>query len=132
MDRARAGDHVVRHRPEPVLSSGNLRTLLDTCKGKDFVSRRDAAIIYLFLDCGLRLAELAGLTVDDVDLRDRIIYVAGNGSNRSGPRRRAVRAGVKCAQALDRYSVNAVGTHSPNNRNCGSATAGERRCRPTV
>jgi site-specific recombinase XerC len=67
------------------------------------VSRRDAAIIYLFLDCGLRLAELAGLTVDDVDLRDRIIYVAGKGSNRSGPRRRAVRAGVKCAQALDRY-----------------------------
>jgi site-specific recombinase XerD len=87
----------------PVLSSGNLRTLLDTCKGKDFVSRRDAAIIYLFLDCGLRLAELAELTVDDVDLRDRMIYVAGKGSNRSGPRRRAVRAGVKCAQALDRY-----------------------------
>lgn len=87
----------------PVLSTQDLRGLLDTCKGKDFVSRRDAAIVYLFLDCGLRLAELAGLSVDDVDIRDRIVYVEGKGTNRSGPRRRAVRTGVKCAQALDRY-----------------------------
>jgi len=87
----------------PVLSTVDLRGLLDTCKGRDFVSRRDAAIIYLFLDCGLRLSELAGLRVEDVDIRDRIVYVEGKGSNRSGPRRRAVRAGVKCAQALDRY-----------------------------
>jgi integrase len=33
----------------------------------------------LFLDGGLRLSELAGLQVADVDLRDRIVYVAGKG-----------------------------------------------------
>lgn len=87
----------------PVLTGEQIRKLLDTCKGNEFVNRRDHAIIYLFLDGGLRLAELAGLTVEDVDIRDRIIYVAGKGSNRSGPRRRAVPVGVKCAQALDRY-----------------------------
>jgi len=40
----------------------------------------------LFLDGGLRLSELAGLQVADVDLRDRIIDVAGKASRRSGPR----------------------------------------------
>jgi integrase len=57
----------------------------------------------LFLDGGLRLAELADLQVADVDLRDRIIYVAGKASRRSGPRHRAVPLGVKAARALDRY-----------------------------
>jgi len=87
----------------PVLSLDDIRALLVTCAGRDFVSRRDAAIIYLFADGGLRLAELADLTVPSVDVRDRILYVNGKGSNRSGPRRRAVPLGVKAAQALDRY-----------------------------
>lgn len=98
------------------------------------MSRRDAAIIYLFLDCGLRLAELAGLTVDDVDLRDRIVYVAGKGSNRSGPRRRAVRAGVKCAQALDRYLRTGMGSrgraaplHRGNASECCSPSSSRTR-----
>jgi site-specific recombinase XerC len=47
----------------------------------------------LFLDGGLRLAELAGLKVPDVDLRDRMVYVVGKGSKRSGPRQRAVPIG---------------------------------------
>lgn len=87
----------------PVLSVADIRALLATCTGRDFVNRRDAAIIYLFIDGGLRLAELSGLDVDDVDIRERIVYVAGKGTNRSGPRHRAVPVGVKCAQALDRY-----------------------------
>jgi integrase len=57
----------------------------------------------LFLDGGLRLSELAGLQVADVDLRDRIVFVAGKASRRSGPRHRTVPLGVKAARALDRY-----------------------------
>lgn len=87
----------------PVLSEDNVRRLLKTCEGKGFVPRRDAAIIRLFADAGLRLAELTGLGVGDVDLRDRIVFVEGKGSRRSGPRRRAVPFGIKTAQALDRY-----------------------------
>lgn len=87
----------------PVLKLEDVRALLATCTGRDFVSRRDAAIIFLFVDGGLRLAELAGLKVDEVDIRERMVYVAGKGTNRSGPRRRAVPVGIKAAQALDRY-----------------------------
>src|SRR5689334_8328598 len=87
----------------PVLKLEEIRQLLATCSGRTFVDRRDAAIIYLFADGGLRLAELAGLTLEAVDVRDRILYVEGKGSNRSGPRRRAVPIGVKATQALDRY-----------------------------
>jgi site-specific recombinase XerD len=87
----------------PILTDAQVKALLGACTGTGFVPRRDAAIIMLFIDAGLRLAEHAGLRVEDVDLRDRIVYVAGKGSNRSGPRHRAVPIGVKCAQALDRY-----------------------------
>jgi len=86
-----------------VLSDEELRRLLATCAGRDFTARRDNAIIMLFLDGGLRLSELADLQVADVDVRDRIVYVAGKASRRSGPRHRAVPVGVKAARALDRY-----------------------------
>jgi site-specific recombinase XerD len=87
----------------PVLSDEELHRLLATCAGRDFRARRDTAIIMLFLDGGLRLSELADLQVADVDLRDRMVYVAGKASRRSGPRHRAVPLGVKAARALDRY-----------------------------
>ncbi|MBM0203224.1 tyrosine-type recombinase/integrase [Micromonospora sp. STR1s_5] len=87
----------------PVLSLDDIRKLLATCSGRGFADRRDAAIIYLFADGGLRLAEAAGLGVDDVDLAARMVFVSGKGSNRSGPRRRAVPIGIKATRALDRY-----------------------------
>ena len=87
----------------PVLSATELRRLLRTVEGTDFAARRDAAILLLFLDGGLRLAELAGLRLADVDLADRLLYVAGKGSQRSGPRYRAVPLGARATRALDRY-----------------------------
>jgi site-specific recombinase XerD len=39
----------------PVLSADDLRRLLATCAGADFTARRDAAVILLFVDGGLRL-----------------------------------------------------------------------------
>jgi site-specific recombinase XerD len=87
----------------PVLKEQAIRDMLAACTGSSFMDRRDAAIIYVFADGGLRLAEVSDLKVTDVDIRDRIIFVIGKGSNRSGPRRRAVQLGVKAARALDRY-----------------------------
>jgi site-specific recombinase XerD len=87
----------------PVLSHAELRRLLRTVEGADFAARRDQAILLLFLDGGLRLAELAGLQLADVDLPDRIVYVHGKASRRSGPRLRAVPLGAKATRALDRY-----------------------------
>lgn len=87
----------------PVLKDDQIRALLATCAGNAFIDRRDAAIILLLTDSGLRLSEVSGLSVADVDLRDRIAFVYGKGTNRSGPRRRAVPFGIKAARALDRY-----------------------------
>ena len=86
-----------------VLSVDQLRALLAACAGKTFTGRRDTAIVRLFADGGMRLAELAGLTVADVDLHERLVYVTGKGSRRSGPRHRAVPVGVRTMQSVDRY-----------------------------
>lgn len=87
----------------PVLKDDEVRALLATCGGRTFRDRRDRALILVFLDCGLRISEVHGLTVDDIDVRSRMLLATGKGTNRSGPRRRQVSFGAKLAQALDRY-----------------------------
>jgi integrase/recombinase XerC len=46
----------------------------------DSLSVRDKAIMELFYSSGLRLAELVGLSVTEVDLKDRTVRVLGKGS----------------------------------------------------
>jgi integrase/recombinase XerC len=87
--------------PEPhtvMLTADQMRALLADCAGKDFVSRRDTAIVMVLADTGLRRAELSALTLDDLDLRARVAYVVGKGR-----RPRTVPFGARTAQALDRY-----------------------------
>jgi len=84
--------------PVPVLNDDELRRLLATCAGKDHVQRRDTAIISLFLDTGMRLAELANLTMADLDLDQDVAVVLGKGR-----RPRACPFGRKTATHLDRY-----------------------------
>ncbi len=81
-----------------VLTEDKLRELLAGCAGKDFTSRRDDAILRLFVDTGCRRAELASLTVEDVDVREQLAYVMGKGR-----RPRATPFGPRTALALDRY-----------------------------
>lgn len=88
----------------PTLTMAQIRAMLATCAGPDlFLARRDEAIIMVFVDGGLRMAEVEGLPLTAVDPRDRMLFVEGKGSNRSGPRRRAVPLGVKAARSVDRY-----------------------------
>ena len=89
---------LVPEKPVPVLTPKQLRALFAKTSGKDFKDRRDEAILRLFADTGLRLAELAGLTVDDVDLDDQVAAVFGKGR-----RPRTVPFGAKTTAALDRY-----------------------------
>ncbi len=49
-------------------------------KPDDALSRRDLAMLELLYSSGLRLAELAGLDVADLDLADRTVRVLGKGS----------------------------------------------------
>jgi site-specific recombinase XerD len=82
----------------PHLTEDQLRALLATCRGKDFESRRDAAMLLLFIDAGLRRAELAGLSVGDVDRTRRVVLAEGKGA-----RPRECPMGAKAMQAMDRY-----------------------------
>ena len=49
-------------------------------KPTDMLSRRDLAMLELLYSSGLRLAELVGLDVADLDLADRTVRVLGKGS----------------------------------------------------
>jgi site-specific recombinase XerC len=53
--------------------------LLHNCARKDFESRRDAAIIMLLLDTGLRREALAGVQFDDLDRGYQIVRVLDKG-----------------------------------------------------
>ena len=54
--------------------------LLGEPKGDDFGTRRDLAILEVFYGGGLRLSELAGLNLKDVDLVSGVLRVWGKGS----------------------------------------------------
>jgi site-specific recombinase XerD len=69
----------VPEKPVPVVAEDDLRKLLKACSGTDFASRRDKAIISLFVDTGMRLAEMAGITTDAIDLLEREVQVLGKG-----------------------------------------------------
>ncbi|MEM6639099.1 MAG: tyrosine recombinase XerC [Pseudomonadota bacterium] len=49
-------------------------------RGDDPITRRDAAMMELFYSCGLRLAELVGLNMGDIETHDRTVTVLGKGA----------------------------------------------------
>jgi integrase/recombinase XerC len=61
------------------LSEREMAALVETPSAADPLGRRDRAILELFYASGLRLSELAGLDVDDVNLRARMARVLGKG-----------------------------------------------------
>lgn len=84
--------------PVPVLTDEQLRNLLKACEGSGFEQRRDMALLRLLIDSGMRLAEVSGLSVTDIDFHDGVAIVLGKGR-----RPRAAPFGSKTARALDRY-----------------------------
>lgn len=101
----------VPENPPPVLRGREVVRLLATVQGRDFASRRDLAILRLLLDTGMRRAEIAALSVEDVDLVDATALVLGKGR-----RRRTVPFGRRSAHAVDRYlrvrAMHRMGSHS--------------------
>lgn len=82
----------------PVLKDDVWERLLDSCKGRDLISRRDHALIRVFADGGPRLSEVAYLEVEDIDFDLDVLHVMGKGR-----KPRAVPFGAKTGQALSRY-----------------------------
>ncbi len=95
---ARMKAPLVPEKPVPVLTDEDVNALLKACSGSGFEQRRDTAIIQLFRDTGMRRAELAHLTVDDLDFELEVAHVLGK--NR---RHRACPFDDRTAKALTRY-----------------------------
>jgi integrase/recombinase XerC len=61
------------------LAVQEMSILLDAPDTSDPLGRRDKAILELFYASGLRLSELVGLDLDDVNLSGRVVRVLGKG-----------------------------------------------------
>lgn len=82
----------------PIIDEADLKKLLATCKGTDFMSRRDRALLLVFLDTGGRLSEIIERTQEKLDLDVNVLHVLGKGG-----RERPLPFGRTTAQAMDRY-----------------------------
>ncbi|PVV83505.1 integrase [Dehalogenimonas alkenigignens] len=76
----------------------DIRNMLALCSVNTFVALRNRAIILLLLDTGLRLSELAGIQLTDIDLQHETIRVMGKGA-----KERIVRMGREAQKALYKY-----------------------------
>jgi tyrosine recombinase XerC len=68
------------HKVPAHLSVDEMSRLLDVPDTSDPLGRRDRAILELFYASGLRLSELVGLDLEDVNLSARMVRVMGKGS----------------------------------------------------
>jgi integrase/recombinase XerC len=67
-----------RSLPE-FLSVEEVKSLLDAPPGDTSLGTRDRAILETLYSAGMRVAELAGIALDDLDLDDGVIRVTGKG-----------------------------------------------------
>jgi integrase/recombinase XerC len=72
--------------------------LLTAPQGQDPLTLRDRAILELFYSSGIRVGELCGLNLGDVDLDGRLVKVTGKGR-----KERIVPIGRPAAQTLETY-----------------------------
>lgn len=94
----RVDEPKVTKKVKAILGEAQLAALLATCGGNTFEARRDAAIIRVFVDCGVRVSGLANVRKEDVSLPGKTIKVVLKGGDEY-----LVPIGRKSAAALDRY-----------------------------
>ncbi len=102
------GSDVARdvHPPTPprrlpkALPLDRVERLLDACGLDEPLSLRDRALLELLYSTGARISEAVGLDVDDLDLAERSVLLAGKGG-----KQRLVPIGRPAIAALDAYRV---------------------------
>src|SRR5206468_13072212 len=93
------------------LSEAEMERFLEAPDSDDPLGRRDKAIVELFYASGLRLSELAGLDLDDVNLSRKMTRVLGKGG-----KERLVPFNVTTATAIRAYLKDRdklLGEHRP-------------------
>jgi integrase/recombinase XerD len=83
------------------LSREELKQLLEAVEdGSSVLKIRHCAIVYILVDCGLRISEVMNLKVSDVDWQSGVLRIRGKGY-----KERFVRMGLGTRRALKRYMV---------------------------
>ena len=76
--------------------SQKLLSIVDNPDNRNYL--RDYAIITLFLNCGLRLAELVGINIGDIDFSENKMTVIGKGN-----KERTIYLNKACIRAIKEY-----------------------------
>ncbi len=101
------------------LGEAEMATLLEIPDTSHPLGRRDRAILELFYASGLRLSELVGLDLDDVNLNGRMVRVLGKGrKERLVPFNRstesALRAWLQDLHTFDEHNLPSAGQNLPS------------------
>jgi site-specific recombinase XerD len=81
------------------LTDEQCAALVKACQGREFIDRRDEAVVRMMIETGMRAGEVLGLTVDGVDVA-RGLAVVERGKGGKG---RVVPFGPQVARSIDRY-----------------------------
>jgi integrase/recombinase XerC len=113
------------------LSEVEMATLIETPDTGDALGRRDRAILELFYASGLRLSELVGIDLEDVNLPGRMLRVMGKGGKErmlpfNHSAEAAMRAWLKDREVILLDRQKAQGTRQKANRS-GRLANSERR-----
>ncbi|KKM92788.1 hypothetical protein LCGC14_1214990 [marine sediment metagenome] len=79
--------------PKRPFTEGELRRILAATRGQ-----RERALMFMFIDCGVRLSEAAGMDVEDIDWENGLVLVTGKGR-----KERYLHPGARALAALRRY-----------------------------
>ena len=83
--------------PDSVHQS-SVENLLDSIDTMKFLGKRDRAILELFYASGLRLSEVCGARLENLDIEDGFIRVTGKGN-----KTRIVPVGLQARNSIERY-----------------------------
>jgi integrase/recombinase XerC len=86
----------MKQRLPEVMSAEKTNNLLDGAE--QFSKERDMALLELLYGCGIRVSELVGINLEDIDVRGGWLRVRGKGN-----KEREVPLGGRAAEAVERY-----------------------------
>ena len=87
---------LARKRAQPLLQRSSAKSADSAEEG--LLLRRDRALLEMLYAAGLRVSELTGLNLVDIEQKERVLRVRGKGN-----KERIVPYGTKAQQALDKY-----------------------------
>lgn len=128
--RANPALHVQAPKPSrrlPATLDADQVAQLLALEGSDELTVRDRAILELFYSSGLRLAELVGLDLADLDSRDRSVRVTGKGN-----KTRILPVGRRALAALDDWLARRAEMAGPGEQALFVSQRGTRLAARTV